>query len=218
MPGDINGIDFMIKDLENCTVMLLDHTAQITVDRCKNTKFYIGPIKASIFFRDCSDCEITVSCSQFRCRDLTNSKLWLYTPNDPIVESSSDLIFAPYNFKYPLLRQHVDKAELIGEFTDDDGVVQKKVNKWSQIYDFTKREDDALNFKLLDPSEFKIINCNSVNDKLQMNDDVTDEEKDYLYELNVDYGGSLSNEVVKAADSLMTFDIKTGAKAAQEAF
>jgi len=28
-PGDINGIDFMIKDLENCTVVLLDHIAQI---------------------------------------------------------------------------------------------------------------------------------------------------------------------------------------------
>jgi hypothetical protein len=26
-PGDINGIDFMIKDLEGCTVVLLDHTA-----------------------------------------------------------------------------------------------------------------------------------------------------------------------------------------------
>jgi len=26
-PGDINGIDFMIKDLENCTVVLLDYTA-----------------------------------------------------------------------------------------------------------------------------------------------------------------------------------------------
>ena len=26
-PGDINGIDFMIKDLENCTIVLLDHTA-----------------------------------------------------------------------------------------------------------------------------------------------------------------------------------------------
>jgi len=25
--GDINGIDFMMKDLENCTVVLLDHTA-----------------------------------------------------------------------------------------------------------------------------------------------------------------------------------------------
>ena len=26
-PGDINGIDFMIKDLDGCTVILLDHTA-----------------------------------------------------------------------------------------------------------------------------------------------------------------------------------------------
>jgi len=63
VPGDINGIDFMIKDLDNCIVFLLDHTAQVTVDRCKNTKFYIGPIKASVFFRNCEDCEITVCCS-----------------------------------------------------------------------------------------------------------------------------------------------------------
>jgi len=26
-PGDINGIDFMIRDLEDCTVVLLDHIA-----------------------------------------------------------------------------------------------------------------------------------------------------------------------------------------------
>ena len=64
--GDINGIDFMIKDLENCSVYLLDHTAQIQVDRCKNTKFYIGPIKSSIFIRNCDKCEVTVCCSQFR--------------------------------------------------------------------------------------------------------------------------------------------------------
>ena len=62
-PGDINGIDFMIKDLENCTVLLLDHTAQVQVDRCNNCKFYLGPIKASIFFRNCDKCEITVCCS-----------------------------------------------------------------------------------------------------------------------------------------------------------
>ena len=63
LPGDVNGIDFMIKDLESCTVIILDHTAQITVDRCKNTKFFIGPVKASIFLRDCENCEVTVSCS-----------------------------------------------------------------------------------------------------------------------------------------------------------
>jgi protein XRP2 len=62
-PGDLNGLDFMIKDLEGCTVVILDHTAQVTVDRCNNCKFYIGPIKASIFFRNCDGCEITVASS-----------------------------------------------------------------------------------------------------------------------------------------------------------
>lgn len=123
VPGDINGIDFMIKDLENCTVMLLDHTAQIQVDRCKNTKFFIGPVKASLFIRNCDSCEVTVCCSQFRCRELTNSVVNVYTPNDPIVESSSGLTFAPYNFKYPLLHEHSLAADLVGEFIDDDGKV-----------------------------------------------------------------------------------------------
>ena len=100
-PGDINGIDFKIKDLTDCIVILLDYTAQVQVDKCKNTRMIFGPIKASIFVRDCDNCDITVSCSQFRCRNLTNSKLNIYTPNDPIIESSKTLTFAPYNFTYP---------------------------------------------------------------------------------------------------------------------
>ena len=30
-PGDINGIDFMIRSLNNCTVYLLDYTAQVRI-------------------------------------------------------------------------------------------------------------------------------------------------------------------------------------------
>jgi len=30
-PGDINGIDFKIKDLHDCTVYLLDRTAQVSL-------------------------------------------------------------------------------------------------------------------------------------------------------------------------------------------
>ena len=83
-----------------------------------------------------------------------NSKLFLYTPNDPIVESSSGLTIAPYNFKYPYLEQHAVAADLVGEFKDDDGVVQTKVNHWSQIFDFTKREDGELNYIIMPPSNF----------------------------------------------------------------
>ena len=80
LPGKVNGLDFQIRDLTDCTVYLLDTTAQvivsrshllqIMVDRCKNTTFYIGPVKGSIFVRDCTNCRVTVACSQFRCRDL----------------------------------------------------------------------------------------------------------------------------------------------------
>ena len=80
---------------------------------------------------------------------MTNSQLFLYTPNDPIVESSSCLTISPYNFKYPLLEKHALAADLVGEFTDDDGVIQTKVNHWSQVFDFTKREDGELNYSLI---------------------------------------------------------------------
>lgn len=29
-PGDINGIQFKIKDMKDCTVYILDHTAQVS--------------------------------------------------------------------------------------------------------------------------------------------------------------------------------------------
>jgi len=31
-PGDVNGLDFAIRDLKDCTVYLLDHTAQVKHD------------------------------------------------------------------------------------------------------------------------------------------------------------------------------------------
>jgi protein XRP2 len=63
VPGDIDGISFMIKDLDNCVIILMDHTADIKVDRCHNCIFFIGPVKSSIFLRNCSNCEISVSCA-----------------------------------------------------------------------------------------------------------------------------------------------------------
>ena len=186
-PGDINGIDFMIKDLENCTVVLLDYTAQIQMDRCKNCKFYIGPIKSSIFVRNCDGCEITVCCSQFRCRDLTNSTVYLYTPNDPIVESSTNLTFAPYNLKYPQLEEHSNTSQIVGTFTDDDGVLQTKVNKWNLIFDFTKKEE-GLNFALMDPANFQLMTGG------QLVADIPDSnDADFIFELPTEFGGSLDS-------------------------
>lgn len=85
------------------------------------------------------------------------SKFYVYVPNDPIIEASSDIDIGPYNFSYPLLEEHVLKADLIGDFTDDDGVLQTKYNHWKDVFDFSKREDGVPNYKLIEKSDFKIL-------------------------------------------------------------
>jgi hypothetical protein len=73
-----------------------------------------------------------------------DSTVYLYTPNDPIIEASSNLMFAPYNLKYPLLHSHSIEANIIGEFKDEENETQTKVNKWNLIFDFDKAKKDSL--------------------------------------------------------------------------
>jgi hypothetical protein len=81
----------------------------------------------------------------------------VYTPNDPIIESSQNVIFAPYNMKYTFLKEHSDSAVIMGDFADDDGKIVTKTNHWNQIYDFTKRDDGQLNYQFEDASSFKVV-------------------------------------------------------------
>jgi len=103
----------------------------------------------------------------------------------------------------------------VGTFTDDEGVVQEKTNKWNQVYDFTSKKAGGLNFTLVEPSSFKIVDASSV-----VPADVIMEptaHMDFLFELPVEFGGSLV-QTEKPKDSMMTFDITTGAQAAEEIF
>lgn len=66
-PGQINGIDFLLSKLDNCTVYLCDYIAAIYVDDCTNCKIYTGPIKASIFVRDCKGRPASPRCRDLHC-------------------------------------------------------------------------------------------------------------------------------------------------------
>ncbi len=71
--------------------------------------------------------------------------MYLYVLNDPIIESSQNLKFAPYNVAYPLLDEH---ARSVG--------FDPQVNKWDLIFDFTTK-DSGKNYEFLEPSEFSMI-------------------------------------------------------------
>lgn len=126
MPGSVDGMQFIIQNLENCSVYIFDHIAQISIDDCKNCKFFIGPSKGSVFIRDCSDCSFGIMCQQYRTRDCKRITSFLSCATQPIIESSVNMKFGCISVNYNSLDDHL-KAANISPF----------INNWNNIHDFT---------------------------------------------------------------------------------
>eukprot|EP00762_Andalucia_godoyi_P008371 ANDGO_07355.mRNA.1 Protein FAM188A homolog len=128
--GDIAGQQFVIDDVEDCRICLLDYSAQISVDFAKNCEIIIGPCEGSVFLRDCENCTFAIATRQFRCRDCVNCTVFLYCATEPIIETSTGLKFAPWNAAYKHQGVHFERAGL------DPGASQ-----WDRIFDFNKDQD-----------------------------------------------------------------------------
>lgn len=144
LPGQISPYEFSIDTLDKCVVHLLDKIAQITVDRATNSRLHFGPTEGSIFLRDCENCVVTASCAQFRLKNCKRLYIFLFCSSDPAIEYSSDLVFGPYNFSYPLQDTHFTAAKL-----------NVNNDKWSQIFDFNKNDEE--HWRLMRPDEFKLM-------------------------------------------------------------
>ena len=44
--GEVNGEQIIFDSCSNSTFLILDFTAQVTIEKCKNCNFYIGPCKS----------------------------------------------------------------------------------------------------------------------------------------------------------------------------
>lgn len=55
-----------------------------------------------------------------------SSTVYLYASNDPVIEASSGLKFAPYDLAYPKLKEHAEAAGL-----------DVNVNRWELVFDFS---------------------------------------------------------------------------------
>lgn len=126
LPGKLNGQQFVIQECENCNIFVFDHSATITIDDCVNCRIVLGPVKGSVFFRDCKDIKCVVACQQFRTRDCKKMDVFLCCATQPIIESSTGMKFACFQYYYPELAFHFKDAGL-SIFN----------NNWSNIHDFT---------------------------------------------------------------------------------
>jgi hypothetical protein len=114
----------------------------------RKSQVFIGPCSESVFVRDCSNCTFTVACKQLRVRDCADCVFNLYAKTDPIIESSRNLQFAPFNGQYDGIDEHFRRANL--DRGDDH---------WDKVYDFATSavgydaSTTPLNWSILAPEE-----------------------------------------------------------------
>ncbi|GAB6032776.1 Protein Xrp2, variant 3 [Chamberlinius hualienensis] len=131
-PGSIEGEQFIIQNCEECEISVLDYTNSVTIDDCVNCKIILGPIKGSVFIRNCKDSNFIISCQQFRIRDCWNLNVFLSVATQPIIEASTKIKIGCYRFSYADLEDQFIKAGL-SSFN----------NSWYDICDFTPKEDGS---------------------------------------------------------------------------
>ncbi|XP_071453764.1 protein XRP2-like [Hetaerina americana] len=132
LPGTIDGQQFTIQNCSNSTVYLLDQMNTVTIDECTHCKFILGPVKESIFIRDCKSCVCVVSCGQFRARDCSNVDIYLCCPTQPIIEASVNMSFNCLQLYYESFSDHMTKAGL-SPFN----------NIWNSVHDFTPGDQES---------------------------------------------------------------------------
>ena len=189
----INGQQFILQNLANCTVELFDFLDSINMDDCTNSTFLIGPLSNSIIVTNCSNCVIIVAAKQVRLNFCENIKLYIYSSTDPALQGSKKITIAPYNLVIPNLRELIDKAEL-----------NIAHNRWNKIHDFTKSSPP--NWDFMSQSEFKVVS-ESLTNAVDLSEAVIP--------VHVMYGGT-AEDVVDEEDNMKGMEMATTKEEAEE--
>jgi len=124
--------DVELKNLENCTIHLFGNPSTIHISNVSNCTILSGPVSTSVFVDNCQDCVFVIACQQLRIHSTTNCKFYIHVTSRAIIEDSTQVEFAPYNFKYDEITKDFEISGLnISE------------NHWNLIDDFNWLASDV---------------------------------------------------------------------------
>lgn len=78
-PGTVNGQQFLIEEVSDCDIFVLDNCTSVQIDACTNCRIVLGPCAGSLFIRDCRNCTVVCAVQQFRSRDCSDMDVYLYS-------------------------------------------------------------------------------------------------------------------------------------------
>lgn len=93
--------------------------------------------------------------------------------NDPVIEASSGLTFAPFNIGYPGLREQAIAANL-----------DLSINRWELVFDFSNKGE--ANHFMLPPAEFQT--------ELKQIEGFEDQPNELVFGIPKRYGGNMTDD------------------------
>lgn len=141
---EINGKDVAFNNLTSCTIQLCGSPSAIHMDRITNCKIFCGPVPGSVFLDNCVNSTLVLSCQQLRVHHTKDTMFYLHVTSRGIIEDTTEVQFAPYNWTYPGIEQDYEKTEL-----------NQDRNNWDDIDDFNWLASDkrSPNWSLLPENE-----------------------------------------------------------------
>ena len=129
--GEVRGQSCELSELRECTVLVLDWSAQVTLDDCHDCQVLSGPVDGSLFVRNSSKLRVTAACRQLRLRDCADCTLSLFA-HSAAIEACDRIVFGAWNGAYAGLAAHFAAAKL-----EPGGR-----NRYDRVHDFNA-DDDA---------------------------------------------------------------------------
>jgi hypothetical protein len=115
----------VLTNLGDCTVKLTGSPSTLHMTSLRNCRIMCGPVATSVIVDDCADCIFVLACQQLRIHNTKHCDFYLHVTSRAIIEDSTQIGFAPYNWKYENMENHFDIAGL-----------DVNRNNWDMVDDF----------------------------------------------------------------------------------
>eukprot|EP00931_Biecheleriopsis_adriatica_P120443 TRINITY_DN95570_c0_g1_i1.p1 TRINITY_DN95570_c0_g1~~TRINITY_DN95570_c0_g1_i1.p1 ORF type:complete len:396 (-),score=124.05 TRINITY_DN95570_c0_g1_i1:55-1221(-) len=127
-PGELQGRDVSLRDLEGCRVILLDRIGALHVRNLRRCEILVGAVSSSALMHHCHECVFTLAVKQLRLHDSESVALHLHTLSGPVIEHCRRIAFSPLDFKWPGGEEQLASASL--------GEASAEAGPWSDVQDF----------------------------------------------------------------------------------
>ncbi|XP_069721339.1 TBCC domain-containing protein 1 [Phaenicophaeus curvirostris] len=125
-------------------IYLLSPLRSVTIEKCRNSTFVLGPVQASVHVHSCDNVKVIVVCHRLCLSSTTGCTFYILTPNEPVILSGNQAVsFAPFHTHYPMLEDHMAQVGLA-----------TLPSYWDSPVLVCKESEDTSVFRLLPPSDF----------------------------------------------------------------